>query len=114
MIVNLKQRCKETNEREFYYGAKLNKDVKDAYLGFGYLEPNEKNKKISPGKGHEEILMVLNGSLRAQFESDEITITDGDAFHIPDRSHVILENLTSKRVTFVIAGGHTKKLFHRH
>ena len=47
MALNLKEKCYESKKKEFFYGAKINKDIKDVYLGLGYLEPGESGRKNS-------------------------------------------------------------------
>ncbi|MBD3213089.1 MAG: hypothetical protein GF311_10825 [Candidatus Lokiarchaeota archaeon] len=112
MKFNLKKNCIECGKKEFYYGAKLNKQIKDTYLGMGYLEPHEDKRKIGPGKHHEEILCVLNGSLQIFSRDKEEELHEGEAFFLEDGKKIRLRNLTDQRVYFVIAGGHTKH--HKH
>jgi ethanolamine utilization protein EutQ (cupin superfamily) len=109
---NLKDRCIDCGKKEFYYGAKLNKDIKDVYLGMGFLESSEKNRKIGPGRRHEEILLLLNGEISVISKKEEITLKEGDVYFMPDGQKIRLNNLTDQKCYFVVAGGHTKH--HRH
>ncbi|MBD3197700.1 MAG: hypothetical protein GF317_21790 [Candidatus Lokiarchaeota archaeon] len=111
-MINIKEKCDNSKKKEFYYGAKINKKIKDAYLGMGYLEPNENNRKIGPGRRHEEILFILNGKLKLRGKSEEIILNEGDVYFLSDGNKIKLENLSESRSYFIIAGGHTKH--HKH
>ena len=102
MIINIVKKSLESAEREFYYGAKVNKKVKDAYLGYGFLDPKETNRKEGPKKGHEEIILLLEGEIKINFEDESIILKDGDAVHLPDGSSVTFDNLTDQKVSFII------------
>ena len=112
MTFNLKEKCETSKKKEFYYGAKINKSIKDAYLGICFLEANEKKRKIGPGKGHEEILYVNNGKIKLIMNGTEILMNEGDAYHIPDGEKIIVDNLTGNRCYLMIAGGHIKHHSH--
>ena len=112
MTFNLKEKCQEAKEKEFYYGAKLNKEIIDVYLGQGYLEPNETGRKIGPGRHHEEILYIMNGQVKVNLKEEEHILSAGELIFIPDNLKIILSNLSNERSYFMIAGGHTK--LHRH
>ena len=111
MIFKLKEKCLESSEKEVFYGAKINKAITDVYLGLGFLEPEE-TRKEGPGKGHEEILYLLEGQVRIQIKDEELILNEGEAYYISDGQKVTLTNLASKRSYFVMAGGHTKKSHH--
>lgn len=114
MILNLKEKSLESAEKQFFYGAKVNKNIKDAYLGYGFLEPNETNRKEGPSKGHEEIVFLLEGEIKINFKEKSVVLKEGEVIHLPDKSEVTFDNLNSERSTFLIAGGHTKRLLHSH
>jgi len=112
MIVNLREKCLESSKKEFFYGAKINREIKDVYLGLCFLEPGETNRKVGPGKGHEELLYLMNGKIRVNTKENEINLNEGEVFFIRDGLKVVLKNLTKERSYFMIAGGHTKR--HKH
>lgn len=109
---NLKDNCINCGKKEFYYGAKLNKNIKDVYLGMGFLEPNEANRKVGPGRKHEEILLLINGKIQVVSKDEEIILNEGELYFMPDGQKIRLHNLTNEKCYFVIAGGHTKH--HKH
>ena len=104
MIVNLIEGCLNSRKKEFYYGALMNKDIKDVYLGYGLLDPNEK-REYGPGDHHEEIIMPLNGEIILHLADVKI-LKKGDAFFLKEGLKLKIENKTQEQVFFVIAGGH--------
>lgn len=114
MSFNLKKKCDEASNKEFFYGAKVNHDIKDAYLGLCFLDPNESDRKAGPGKGHEEILYLMEGQIEIDLNAEITILNSGEVYFIPDGHKVTLKNLTANRVYFVIAGGHTKVHSHSH
>lgn len=112
MALNLKEKCDQSKNREFFYGAKINKDIKDVYLGLGYLEPGETGRKQGPGRGHEELLYAVDGQIEVTIKKEISILNEGEIYFIPDGSKVKLRNILDKRVHFMIAGGHTTP--HRH
>ena len=112
MIFNLREKCHDSSKKEFFYGAKINREIKDVYLGLCYLEPGETGRKAGPGKGHEEILYLLKGQIQIEEEDKEISLNEGDAYFIPEGSYVSLKNLTKNKIYLIIAGGHPKP--HKH
>ncbi len=112
MIFNLREKCHDSPKKEFFYGAKINREIKDVYLGLCFLEPEELNRKVGPGKGHEELLYLMSGQIQVNTKDKEITLNEGEVFFIPDGLKVFLRNLSEERSYFIIAGGHTKH--HKH
>ncbi|NVM56158.1 MAG: cupin domain-containing protein [Candidatus Helarchaeota archaeon] len=112
MIFKLKEKCDAASKREFFYGALINHDIQDVYIGLGFLEPEESNRKTGPGKGHEEIIYLMDGQMKAKLEDEEMIMNEGDAIFVPDGHKVLLTNLTKKKIYFVVAGGHTVRHSH--
>ncbi|TFF96990.1 MAG: hypothetical protein EU547_05655 [Promethearchaeota archaeon] len=112
MIINLKEECHKAKKKEFYYGAKLNKKIKDVYLGMGFLEPNSKERKIGPPRHHEEILYCSNGKLEIIQKGESIILNEGEVYFMSDGKKIKVRNSTDSKVYYIIAGGHTK--FHSH
>ena len=82
------------------------------YLGIGYLEPKESDRKEGPGRRHEELIYSLDGTIQVQMNDKEIILEEGEILFIPDGLKVRLTNLSKNRCYFMIAGGHTKQ--HKH
>lgn len=112
MTFNLKEKCHQSKKNEFYYGAKLNKDIKDVYLGMGFLNPEAKERKIGPPRHHEEILYCNNGSIEIKHKEEVIILREGEVYFMPNGEKIKIRNLTDKRVYYIIAGGHTKSHSH--
>jgi ethanolamine utilization protein EutQ (cupin superfamily) len=112
MVINLKQKCDEAKNCEFYYGAKLNKDIKDVYLGMGYLEPDSKERKIGPPRHHEEILYCTNGRIEINRKGEQTILNEGEVYFMPNGKKIKVRNITDKRAYYIIAGGHTKPHSH--
>ncbi|MHA1270569.1 MAG: hypothetical protein ACTSPY_12325 [Candidatus Helarchaeota archaeon] len=111
MIFKLKEKCLETSNKEFFYGNIINKEIKDVYLGLGYLD-NGEHRSFSPGKGHEEIIYLLNGQMKIIMKETEYILNEGEAIYIPESIEITISNLVENRIFFVIAGGHTEKHAH--
>jgi len=112
MSFNLREKCHDSHKGEFFYGAKINKEIKDVYLGLCFLEPGESNRKAGPGIGHEELLYLINGQIQIELKNEQLTLNAGEVYFISDGLKVKLKNLSDERAYFMIAGGHTK--FHEH
>lgn len=112
MIIDILEKCHAASEKEFFYGALLNKNIQDTYLGVGFLEPGEKEKKTGPGKGHEEIIYIINGEIDITGLEQNVSLKKGEAFFLADGTSAKLSNKTDERCYYVIAGGHT--LQHSH
>ncbi len=112
MKFNLKDNCINCGKKEFYYGPKLNKNIKGVYLGMGFLGPKEENRKVGPGRKHKEIILVVNGKIKIISKNAEIVLEEGEVYFIPDGQKIRLSNLVKQRSYFIIAGGHTKHHSH--
>ncbi len=77
------------------------------YMIYGILKPAEKDRLVKPGKGHEEILLAMQGDL-------DITgyytgkLTEGSAIYITGDTECILENTGSADAVYIICGGHSE------
>jgi len=112
MAFNLKEKCDESKNKEVWYGAKVNKEIKDVYLGLGYLEPGESGRKGGPSRGHEEIFYTLDGKIELIMKKKKTILKKGELLFIPNGNKIRINNLSERRVYFIIAGGHTKH--HKH
>lgn len=76
------------------------------YLIYGIMKPGERDRLVKPGKGHEEILLAMQGDL-------DITgyytgrLNEGAAIHIIGDDECILENPGNKDAVYIICGGHS-------
>jgi len=113
MIVNLIENCMKSEKKEFYYGALMNREIKDVYLGYGYLDPNEE-RDFGPGENHEEIIMPINGEMVLSLPDSKISLKKGDAYFLKAGIKIKIGNLTNERLNFVIAGGHPVQHEHHH
>lgn len=76
------------------------------YMIYGILKPGEKERLIRPGKGHEEMVVVVKGNL--QISGDlEGRLEEGNAFYVAGDVRVFLENSEATASVYVIAGGHS-------
>ncbi|TFF87160.1 MAG: hypothetical protein EU549_05270 [Promethearchaeota archaeon] len=107
LIFKLKDKCLKSPKKEFFYGNIANKDIKNVYLGVGYLDEDE-SRWFSPGKGHEEILYLLEGKMEIEYQDKKEQLNEGEAFHASGKEKINIRNLTNERIFFVIAGGHTE------
>jgi len=76
------------------------------YLIYGALKPGEKGRELSPGHGHEEIVLALTGDLRLTGHFTG-TLKQGQALHLTGEESVFLENTSNVQALYVIAGGHS-------
>jgi uncharacterized cupin superfamily protein len=75
------------------------------YLIYGVLQPGEEGRELSPGKGHEEIVLALSGDLYLCGASD-VLLRQGEAAHIQGEETYRAANRGSRPAVYVIAGGH--------
>jgi hypothetical protein len=76
------------------------------YMIYGVLKPGEKGRLIKPGRGHEEIVLAMNGELVLSGEISGL-LEQGSAFHIVGDASAYLENPGSNEVVYIISGGHS-------
>jgi mannose-6-phosphate isomerase-like protein (cupin superfamily) len=107
----LKEKCLNSQNKEVFYGAILNKEIKDVYLGIGVLEPGE-SRTEGPGKGHEEIFYVMEGQFKLIFKDTEIILNEGEAYFISEGTKVSVTNLSATKSYLIMAGGHPKAHSH--
>ncbi len=103
-INDLKEQAKK-NGGEYVFGAE-DTGSHACYMIYGVLKPGEKQRMIKPGKGHEEIIVSVQGSLTVTGHYSG-AIEEGHAFHIADDQTCFLENRGDSDAVYVIAGGHS-------
>jgi uncharacterized cupin superfamily protein len=76
------------------------------YLIYGVLKPGEKGRELKPGKGHEEIVLVIAGDLQLSGHYAG-TLKQGQAVHLQGEQSCHAENPGTLNVVYVISGGHS-------
>ncbi len=84
------------------------------YLIYGELGPGEKDRKVCPGAGHEEILLAVTGDLEIQGEGLNLTLHPGEAVHLVGAHQCAIANPGNEKVVYVMAGGHSESGHHHH
>lgn len=76
------------------------------YLIYGFLRPGEGGRKLHPGKGHEEILCVVQGELIIDAHGETVSLKSGEALHLREDDEFYLKNEGEETAYYVLAGGH--------
>lgn len=79
------------------------------YMIYGVIKPDDKPRLIKPGKGHEEIVLIIKGKAKA----NESIFEEGESFHITEEEYCFLENISDSELIYIIAGGHSES-GHKH
>ena len=82
------------------------------YLIYGELAPGEEGRKVSPGAGHEEILMAVQGNIELAEEAGTHILREGEAVHVVEEESMTLANRGTEKAVYVLAGGHPGKDHH--
>lgn len=101
---NLEERARK-NGCEYIFGSE-DTGSHACYMIYGILGAGEKNREIKPGKGHEEIVISLNGSLKVTGYYNG-TLEQGEAVHLADEQMCFIENLSNSEILYIISGGHS-------
>lgn len=83
------------------------------YLIYGELAPGEEGRKVSPGSGHEEILMALQGDIELTEGPETQVLHEGEAVHIVEDESMTLANRGTEKAVYILAGGHPGKGHHQ-
>ncbi|MCX7724352.1 MAG: hypothetical protein N2042_03785 [Thermodesulfovibrio sp.] len=78
------------------------------YMIYGILKPKDEPRLIKPGKGHEEIVLILKGKAKI----NDKTLYPGDSFHIVEEEFCFIENVSGSELIYIISGGHSEKGHH--
>jgi uncharacterized cupin superfamily protein len=76
------------------------------YLIYGVLGTGERGRELRPGRGHEEMIMVVTGDLTLT-GAVTVTLKQGQAIHLKGEETCFAENRTGSEAVYVIAGGHS-------
>jgi uncharacterized cupin superfamily protein len=77
------------------------------YLIYGVLKPGEKGRELNPGKGHEELVLVIAGELQLSGNFTGM-IKQGQAIHLQGEQSCLAENPGAIDAVYVISGGHSE------
>lgn len=95
----------ENSNGEYVYGA-ADTASHACYVIYGILKPGEKERRIKPGKGHEEMLVAVKGSFMVTGHYND-TLEEGHAVHLAGEQTCLLENRSPEEAIYIIAGGHS-------
>jgi hypothetical protein len=76
------------------------------YLIYGMLRAGEKGRELRPGRGHEEMIIVVQGDLTLT-GAVTVTLKQGQAIHLTGEEVCVAENRTGSEAVYVISGGHS-------
>ena len=76
------------------------------YLIYGRMKGREKDRRLKPGKGHEEMILAVKGDFRFSGQAEGI-LRQGQAVHLSGEETLFLENLTDQPAVYMLAGGHS-------
>ncbi len=105
-IIDLKSRALISENGESILGYE-DTNSHACYMIYGVLRKGEKNRLIKPGKGHEEIVLIVKGDIEVSgYYSGRLK--EGSAFHITGDNECFLENKGDSDSIYIIAGGHSE------
>lgn len=81
------------------------------YMIYGIIKPGQKGRLIKPGKGHEEMVLAVNGDIEVSGFFSGI-LKSGNAIHVTGENECFLENKSSGEVVYIVAGGHSEDGHH--
>jgi hypothetical protein len=81
------------------------------YMIYGILKPGQDKRVITPGKGHEEMVLAVKGNfeMSGRFSGH---LREGCAFYVAGEDTVYLQNTETTDACYVIAGGHSQDAHH--
>lgn len=104
-IIDLKDKAQK-NSGEYVFGAE-DTGSHACYMIYGILKPGGKDRIIRPGKGHEEMLVALQGELSVS-GCHEGKLKSGMAIHLVGEQSCFLENKGASEAVYIVAGGHSE------
>ena len=75
------------------------------YLIYGVLRVGEKGRELRPGRGYEEMIMVVTGGLTLT-GAVAVTLKQGQAIHLKGEETCFAENRTASEAVYVVSRGH--------
>ena len=76
------------------------------YLIYGTMKPHEKERVLKPGRGHEELILAVQGDFLVNGHMQG-TLQQGTAIHLKDDETCLFENATDQTAIYIISGGHS-------
>ncbi|MEN2985134.1 MAG: hypothetical protein ABDH16_00485 [Thermodesulfovibrionaceae bacterium] len=107
-ILNTKEIISNLKSEEYVIGYELTSSHA-CYMIYGKIDPQDKPRLVKPGKGHEEIVLIIKGKAKI----GEVIMEEGDSFHIVEDEHCYIENISNTELIYIIAGGHSES-GHKH
>ncbi|MGD9334621.1 MAG: hypothetical protein PVJ50_06505 [Desulfobacterales bacterium] len=107
---DLKNYARTSASGEFIFGSE-HTGSHTCYMIYGILKPGQEKRVITPGKGHEEMVLAVKGNfeISGRFSGE---LREGCAFHIVGKNTVYLQNTDTTDACYVIAGGHSQHGHH--
>jgi uncharacterized cupin superfamily protein len=84
------------------------------YMLYGVVAPGEAPRTLSPGVGHEEIVLVLSGGLKLEGPGGSLTLQAGQALYMKGEETWQATCLGPLEARYAAAGGHTPGDDHHH
>lgn len=109
-IFNLKEHV--YREGEYLIGSEAT-GSHACYLIYGVLR-KDSMREITPGKGHEEILAVIEGSIVVSDGKNKYSLFKGQAIHLRDDEKIEISLDEGELAIYIIAGGHSDASHHHH
>lgn len=81
------------------------------YMIYGILAPGESGRTLSPGPGHEELILVLQGTATLTGHVS-IELAAGQAIHLCGEESCLAANKGEDEMIYIIAGGHSGQGHH--
>ncbi len=78
------------------------------YMIYGSLQPNQGDRLVRPGEGHEEILCAVGGPLLLHTDSGDVRLEKGHAVHVKEEESFHISNPSNRPVVYILAGGHAR------
>ena len=82
------------------------------YFVYGVLKQSEGQRLVKPGKGHEEIVCLIQGEVSLSGDKGSFCLKSGEAFHLAGDETFLMSNNRSEDAVYVISGGHSETHSH--
>lgn len=76
------------------------------YMIHGVLTPGDPPRLLRPGPGHEEIVLVISGSVKMEGDSGFQTLQPGQAVYLKGEESLNATAVGESEARYVAAGGH--------
>ena len=96
--------CFDQKFNEFIVGPRQT-ESRGAYLVYGEVEAGEK-RKVAPGKGHEEILLVISGEGVLEGAGAGVRLSEGVALYMGEDYEGTITCGRDGDLCYVASGGH--------